>query len=240
MVSGADYEFNGLGTRLKFSSELYYKILSRITPYKIEDLKIRYLAENTSKGYAAGADFSLSGNFAGDLLSTFRLSIMQTKEDIKNDSYQTTDKKGNVSTVFPGYLRRPSDQLLNIGMMFQDRLLQNPTYKVHLNLIYSSSLPVGLPRPYRYNDLFKIPAYKRVDIGFSKDLADYQSKKIPVFISEYFQSLSLHAEIFNLLNFKNTASYLWLNDKDSNQYAVPNYLTFRRLNFRVIAKLKTR
>jgi N-acetylneuraminate synthase len=87
---------------------------------------------------------------------------------------------------------------------------------------------------------FKIPAYKRVDIGFSKDLADYQSKKIPVFISEYFQSLSLHAEIFNLLNFKNTASYLWLNDKDSNQYAVPNYLTFRRLNFRLIAKLKTR
>jgi hypothetical protein len=240
IVSGADYEFNGLGTRLKFSSELYYKILSRITPYKMEDLKIRYLAENTSKGYAAGADFSLSGNFAGDLLSTFRLSIMQTKEDIKNDSYQTTDKKGNVSTIFPGYLRRPSDQLLNIGMMFQDRLLQNPTYKVHLNLIYSSSLPVGLPGPDRYNDLFKIPAYKRVDIGFSKDLADYQSKKVPVFISEYFQSLSLHAEIFNLLNFKNTASYLWLNDKDSNQYAVPNYLTFRRLNFRLIAKLKTR
>jgi hypothetical protein len=240
IVTGTDYEFNGLGTRLKFSSELYYKILSRITPYKIEDLKIRYLAESDSKGYATGADFSLSGNFAGDLLSTFRFSLMQTREDIKNDSYQTIDNAGNLITIFPGYLRRPSDQLFNIGMMFQDRLLQNPTYKVHLNLIYSSSLPVGPPGPDRYNDLFKIPAYKRVDIGFSKDLADYQSKNTPVFIKKYFQSLSLHAELFNLFNFKNTASYLWLNDKSSNQYAVPNYLTFRRLNFRLIAKLKTR
>jgi hypothetical protein len=165
---------------------------------------------------------------------------MQTKEDIKNDSYQIKDNKGNVTRIFPGYLRRPSDQLFNIGMMFQDRLLQNPTYKAHLNLIYSSSLPVGPPGPDKYNELFKIPAYKRVDIGFSKDLADYQSKKTAVFIRKYFQSLSLHAEIFNLLNFKNTASYLWLNDKNSNQYAVPNYLTFRRLNFRLLAKLKTR
>ena len=165
---------------------------------------------------------------------------MQTKEDIKDDSYQTKDNKGNMTRILPGYLRRPSDQLFNIGMMFQDQLLQNPTYKVHLNLIYSSSLPVGPPGPDRYKDLFKIPAYKRVDIGFSKDLADYQSKKTPVFIRKYFQSLSLHAEIFNLLNFKNTASYLWLNDKNSNQYAVPNYLTFRRLNFRLLAKLKTR
>ncbi len=239
-IAGTDYDFNGLGTRLKFSSELYYKILSRITPYKIEDLKIRYLSESTAKGYAAGADFSLSGNFAGDLLSTFRFSVMQTKEDIKNDFYQTTDNTGKQVTIYPGYLKRPSDQLFNIGMMFQDRLMQNPTYKVHLNLIYSSSLPIGPPGPNRYTDLFKIPAYKRVDIGFSKDLADRESKKASVFVKKYFQSLSLHAELFNLLNFKNTASYLWLNDKNANQYAVPNYLTFRKLNFRVIAKLKSR
>ncbi len=240
IIAGTDYDFNGLGTRLKFSSELYYKILSRITPYKIEDLKIRYLSENTAKGYSTGADFSLSGNFAGDLLSTFRFSVMQTKEDIKNDSYQTIDNAGKSVTIYPGYLKRPSDQLFNIGMMFQDRLMQNPTYKVHLNLIYSSSLPVGPPGPNRYTDLFKIPAYKRVDIGFSKDLADPEAKRAPIFVKKYFQSLSIHAELFNLLNFKNTASYLWLNDKNDNQYAVPNYLTFRKLNFRVIAKLKSR
>ncbi|MDP3468249.1 MAG: TonB-dependent receptor [Daejeonella sp.] len=240
IITGTDYEFNGLGTRLKFSTELYYKMLSRITPYKIEDLNIRYLSESNAKGYATGADLSLSGNFAGDLLSTFRFSIMQTKEDIKNDSYQTTDNTGNQMTIYPGYLKRPSDQLFNIGMMFQDRLMQNPTYKVHLNLIYSSSLPTGPPGPDRFTDLFKIPDYKRVDIGFSKDLADPLSRKASVFVKKYFQSLSLHAELFNLLNFKNTASYLWLNDKNANQYAVPNYLTFRKLNFRVIAKLKSR
>ncbi len=240
IIAGTDYEFDGLGTRLKFSSELYYKILSRITPYKIEDLKIRYLSESTAKGYAAGADFSLTGNFAGDLLSTIRLSVMQSKEDIKNDFYQTIDNTGKLTTIYPGYLKRPTDQLFNIGMMFQDRLMQNPTYKVHLNMIYSSSLPVGPPGPNRFTDLFKIPAYKRVDIGFSKDLADPQSRKVPIFVKKYFQSLSLHAEIFNLLNFKNTASYLWLNDKNTNQYAVPNYLTFRNLNFRIIAQLKSK
>lgn len=239
-ISGIDYDFNGLGTRLTFKSELYYKILSRITPYKIEDLKIRYMSDHTAKGYAFGADFSLSGKFARDLESTFRFSLMKTKEDIKDDFYLSTNGVGNPIIIYPGYLKRPSDQLFNIGMMFQDRLIQNPTYKVHLNLIYASSLPVGPPGPNRYTDVFKIPAYKRVDIGFSKDLADPESKKTAVFVKRYFQSLSIHAELFNLLNFKNTASYLWLNDKNDNQYAVPNYLTSRKFNFRIIAQLKSR
>lgn len=240
LITGTDYKFNGLGTHLKFSSEVYYKILSRITPYKIEDLKIRYLSDKTSKGYAAGADMSISGNFAKDLESTFRISVMKTEEDIKDDFYLSKDAQGNQITIRPGYLKRPTDQLFNIGMMFQDRLIQNPTYKVHLNLIYSSSLPVGLPGPDRHTDQFKIPAYKRADIGFSKDLADPEAKRTAVFIKKYFQTLSLHAELFNLLNFKNTTSYLWLNDKMANQYAVPNYLTSRMFNFRVIAKLKSR
>jgi len=240
LITGTDYKFNGLGTRLKFSSEVYYKILSRITPYKIEDLKIRYLSDKTSRGYAAGADLSISGNFAKDLESTFRFSIMKTEEDIKDDFYLSKDALGNQITIRPGYLKRPTDQLFNIGMMFQDRLIQNPTYKVHLNLIYSSSLPVGPPGPDRHTELFKIPAYKRADIGFSKDLADPEAKRSSVFIKKYFQTLSMHAELFNLLNFKNTTSYLWLNDKIANQYAVPNYLTSRMFNFRVIAKLKSR
>lgn len=240
IIAGSDYEFNGLGTRLTLKSELYYKILNRITPYKIEDLKIRYMADYTAKGYAAGADFSLSGKFARDLESTFRFSLMKTEEDIKDDFYRSIDGSGNPVIVYPSYIKRPSDQLFNVGIMFQDRLIQNPTYKVHLNLIYASSLPVGPPGPNRYTDVFKIPAYKRADIGFSKDLADPESRKMSVFIKKYFQSLSIHAELFNLLNFKNTASYLWLVDKNENQYAVPNYLTSRKFNFRIIAQLKSR
>ena len=239
-ITGTEYKFKGLGTSLKFSSEIYYKVLSRITPYKIEDLKIRYLSDKSSKGYAAGADLSISGNFAKDLESTFRLSIMKTEEDIQDDYYVAKNSAGNQIIIRPGYLKRPTDQLFNIGMMFQDRLIQNPTYKVHLNLVYSSSLPIGPPGPNRYTDVFKIPAYKRADIGFSKDLADPEGKKTSIFIKKYFQNLSIHAELFNLLNFKNTTSYLWLNDKTAHQYAVPNYLTSRMFNFRMIAKLKSR
>lgn len=239
-TAATEYKFNGFGARLKFSSELYYKLLNRITPYKIEDLKVRYLSDKTAQGYAAGVDFNLSGNFAGDLESTFRLSLMKTEEDIKNDFYRTTNSSGNTVVIYPGRLKRPADQLINIGMMFQDKLPDNPTYKVHLNLVYASSLPVGPPGPERYTDVFKIPAYKRVDIGFSKDLVSHESKKEIVFLKKYFSMLSLHAELFNLLNFKNIGSYLWLNDRNSNQYAVPNYLTFRKFNFRLIAKIMDR
>jgi hypothetical protein len=239
-ITGTDYIFDGLGTRLKFSSEIYYKLLSRITPYKIEDLQIRYLSDKRARAYAAGVDFSLNGKFAKDLESTVRLSIMKTEEDIMDDSYLSKDNLGNNIRIYPGYLRRPSDQLFNVSMMFQDRLIQNPTYKVHLNLIYSSSLPVGPKGPERYTDQFKIPSYKRVDIGFSKDFADKDSKNGSPFIKKHFQLLSLHSEIFNLFNFKNTVSYLWLNDKNDNQYAIPNYLSSRMFNLRLIATLKTR
>ncbi|MEJ7694731.1 TonB-dependent receptor [Daejeonella sp.] len=241
LLSGLDRKFDGLGTRLKFTSEIYYKFLTRLTPYKTEDLKVRYFSDQLSKGYAAGVDLSLSGNFAKELESTFRLSFMKTEEDIKDDWYIIPGATGMPNTIIePGYLRRPSDQRVNLGILFQDRLLQNPTYKVHLNLLFASSLPTGPPGSQRYEDVFKIPAYKRVDIGFSKDFADPDSKRIAPFVKKYFQSLSAHAEIFNLLNNKNTASYLWLKDVSTVQYAVPNYLTFRKFNFRIIAKLKTR
>lgn len=237
LLTGADYKFRGLGTDLKLTSEFYYKFLNRLTPYKIEDLKLKYFANQESKGYAFGADFSLSGTFAKDLESTFRLSLMKTAEDIKNDFYVPA---GSTTVVYPGYLKRPTDQWINMGMLFQDRLLENPTYKVHLNLLFASSLPTGPSDSERYRDVFKIPAYKRVDIGFSKDFADPESRRVVPFIKKYFQALSLHAEIFNLLNFKNTASYLWLNDVNDIQYAVPNYLTFRKFNLRLSAKLKNR
>jgi len=241
ILSGIDRKFDGLGTRLKFTSEVYYKFLTRLTPYKTEDLKIRYFSDQKSKGYAAGLDLSLSGNFAKELESTFRLSFMKTEEDIKNDQYIIPGRPGIPNmTVEPGYLKRPSDQRINLGILFQDRLLQNPTYKVHLNLLFASSLPTGPPATQRYEDVFKIPAYKRVDIGFSKDFADPDSKRIVPFIKKYFQGLSAHIEIFNLLNNKNTASYLWLKDIGAVQYAVPNYLTFRKFNFRIIATLKSR
>lgn len=237
-LTGADYTFYELGTQLKFTSELYYKILERLTPYKIENLRVRYFAGQQSEGYAAGADFSLNGEFVNGLESSFRLSVMKTGEDIIGDSYTETDENGNDFGVEPGYLRRPTDQRVNFSVFFQDRLLKSPTYKVHLNLMYGAGLPVGPPQTERYRDVYKIPAYKRADIGFSKDFLDDQARRKPVFLQRYFHSLTAYAEIFNLLNINNTVSYLWIKDVNNNQYAIPNYLTSRQLNVRLIAKLR--
>ncbi len=237
-LSGADYRFDALGTQLKLSSELYYKWLSNLTPYKIENLRIRYFADQRSSGYAAGADFSLSGQFVSDLESSFRISLLKTAEDIENDFYFRSDPSGNPIKIEPGYLKRPSDQRVNFSIFFQDQLLNSPSNKVHLTLLYGSALPIGPPGAERHRDVFKIPAYKRVDIGFSKDFTEKRQTPRSNLVNRYFESLTAYAEVFNLLDINNTVSYLWIKDVNNNQYAVPNYLTSRRFNFRIIARIK--
>ncbi|MCX3265486.1 TonB-dependent receptor [Pedobacter agri] len=230
---GYDYAFDAFGTRLKFTSEAYFKYSDRLIPYKIDNLRIKYLANEVSKGYAYGADFSIGGEFVKDLVSYFRMSIMQANEDIVGDSYVQ-----NGATVFPGFLKRPTDQRLNFSIFFQDKLLNSPTYKVHLNALYGSRLPIGPSQTPRYLDKFYIPSYKRVDIGFSKDFLDDAALHKPKFLDRNFNSVILFFEIFNMLNIDNTVSYLWLKDVDNVQYAIPNYLTGRQFNLKLIVKLK--
>ncbi|HEX8607413.1 MAG TPA: TonB-dependent receptor, partial [Pedobacter sp.] len=124
------------------------------------------------------------------------------------------------------------------SVYFQDRLLNSPTYKVHLNMLYGSRLPVGAPLSQKYSDDFSIPAYKRVDIGFSKDFLDDAVQRRLVFLDKHFSSFAAHVEVFNLLNIDNTVSYLWLKDINNVQYAIPNYLTGRQLNLKLIIKFK--
>lgn len=236
--AGFDYAFDGLGTRLKFTSEMYFKYTDRLIPYVVDNVRIKYLSSSLAKAHTYGADFSVGGEFVKDLVSYFRLSLMSADQDVIGDSYQRNDKSGNLTTIFPGYLRRPSDQRINFSIFFQDRLLNSPTYKVHLTMLYGSRLPIGSPLSERYSDDFKIPAYKRVDIGFSKDFLDDISLHKPKFLDKYFSSFTAYFEIFNLLNVNNTVSYLWLKDVDNVQYAVPNYLTGRQFNFKLILKFK--
>lgn len=232
---GYDYAFDAFGTRLKFTSEAYFKYSDRLIPYKIDNLRIRYLANEVSRGYAYGADFSIGGEFVKDLVSYFRMSVMHANEDIIGDSYVQ-----NGQTIYPGYLKRPTDQRLNFSIFFQDRLLNSPTYKVHLNALYGARLPIGPPQSARYLDKFFIPSYKRVDIGFSKDFLDDVALHKPKFLDHNFSSVILFFEIFNLLNVNNTVSYLWLRDVDNVQYAIPNYLTGRQFNLKLIVKLKNK
>jgi len=230
---GYDYAFDGFGTRLKFTSEFYFKYSDRLIPYKIDNLRIKYLSNEVSHGYAYGADFSVGGEFVKDLVSYFRMSVMHANEDIIGDSYIQ-----NGSKIYPGYLKRPTDQRLNFSIFFQDRLLNSPTYKVHLNAVYGSRLPIGPSQTPRYLDKFYVPAYKRVDIGFSKDFLDDAALHKPKFLDRNFNAVILFFEVFNMLNINNTVSYLWLKDVDNVQYAIPNYLTGRQFNLKLIVKLK--
>jgi len=230
---GYDYAFDGFGTRLKFTSEFYFKYSDRLIPYKIDNLRIKYLSDEVSHGYAYGADFSVGGEFVKDLVSYFRMSVMHANEDIIGDSYIQ-----NGSKIYPGYLKRPTDQRLNFSIFFQDRLLNSPTYKVHLNAVYGSRLPIGPSQTPRYLDKFYVPAYKRVDIGFSKDFLDDAALHKPKFLDRNFNAVILFFEVFNMLNINNTVSYLWLKDVDNVQYAIPNYLTGRQFNLKLIVKLK--
>lgn len=236
--AGLDYAFDALGTRLKFSGEAYFKYADRMIPYLIDNVRIKYLSDAVAKGHTYGMDFSIGGEFVKDLVSYFRLSLMKADQDIIGDSYQKKNAEGNLVTYYPGYLKRPTDQRINFAVFFQDRLLKSPTYKVHLNMLYGSQLPIGSPNSTHYSDEFKIPAYKRVDIGFSKDFLDDFALRKPRFLSKHFSSFMAYIEVFNLLNINNTASYLWLKDVDNVQYAVPNYLTGRQFNFKLILKFK--
>lgn len=232
---GYDYAFDAFGTRLKFTSEAYFKFSNRLIPYKIDNLRIKYLANEVSKGYAYGADFSIGGEFVKDLVSYFRMSVMHANEDIIDDNFIQ-----NGETVNPGYLKRPTDQRVNFSIFFQDRLLNSPTYKVHLNALYGSRLPIGPSQTPRYLDKFFVPSYKRIDIGFSKDFLDDAALHKPKFLDRNFNSVILFFEIFNMLNIDNTISYLWLKDVDNVQYAIPNYLTGRQFNLKLIVKLKNK
>lgn len=238
--AGYDFAFNGLGTRLKFTSEVYYKYADRMIPYVIDNVRIKYLAADIAKGHTYGADFSLGGELIKDLMSFFRVSFLNANQDVIGDSYIRRNAEGQNETIYPGYLRRPTDQRVNFSMFFQDRLFKSPTYKVHVNLLYGSRLPIGSPQIETYTDNFSIPAYRRVDIGFSNDFLDVEAVKKPQFLSRYFSSVIAYAEVFNLLNINNTVSYLWLKDVNNINYGIPNYLTGRQLNFKLIFKLKNK
>jgi len=235
-VLGSDYQFKAWDRDFKFITELYYKYYDNLIPYYIENVRIRYTGQNNAVGYAAGVDFKINGEFVEGVESWASMSIMQTKEDIKDDQQLITDSAGNVSLVYPGYIPRPTDQLVNFGLFFQDYLPMNPSYKMQLSLLFGSGLPFGPPKSERYMQVFRMPPYRRVDIGFSKVIINENKENNRKGPARFIKSLWTGIEIYNLLDTKNTVSYQWVTDIRDHQYAVPNYLTSRRLNIRLIAK----
>jgi hypothetical protein len=237
IVVGSEYQFESWNRPFKFQAEIYYKELKNIIPYKIENVRIRYAGENIAVGYAQGIDLKINGEFVKDAQSWASLSYMQTFEDIANDSYVNN----NGETVYPGYYARPTDQRIGVGVFFQDYLPNRPNIRVHLSGHYGTGLPFTFPKTERYDLINRMPSYKRVDMGFTAILKEYNHKSIKKLESiTWLKSLWFGAEIFNLFDFSNTVSYLWVQTvgNQSNQaglYAVPNYLTSRRINVKLTA-----
>ncbi|WP_262327168.1 TonB-dependent receptor [Carboxylicivirga litoralis] len=230
IVAGIDRIFEAMNRQFKFTSEAYYKHLTNLNPYQVDNVRVRYSGENNAKGYATGIDFKLNGEFVPGVESWANLSLMKTEEDILDDFYIDTDENDNETTVYPGYIPRPSDQRVSFSLFFQDYLPNNPSFRVNLNLLFSTGLPFGPPQSPRYMATNRMPAYRRVDIGFSKDLTKWLNKK-----NTLVKDCRIGLEVFNLFDINNTISYFWVRDIHNRQYAVPNYLTSRRLNLKLSA-----
>jgi hypothetical protein len=252
-VLGHDMQFLALGREFKLTTEAYYKILDDLNPYKINNLSIRYMAQNNAHGYARGIDMRLFGEFVPGTESWASLGILETKEDLSNDFYYLYLNSDGDTIIpgytyndipvdsirnTPGYIPRPADQRVSFSLFFQDYLPNSPTFKMNLSLHFSTGLPFGPPGNDRYKDILRMPTYRRVDIGFSKILIGDEVRNKPKGkLLRGITSAWLSLEIFNLLQVSNVSSYIWITDvSTARKYAVPNYLTGRQVNLRLTAK----
>ncbi|MFT2007618.1 TonB-dependent receptor [Pontibacter sp. 13R65] len=234
-IAGSDYLFEAWGRDFKLTSEIYYKYLTNVVPYDLDNVRLRYHAENNATAYAAGFDVRVNGEFIKGAESWLSLGLMTTKENLQGDSTFVFDGEGNITGKKElGYIPRPTNQLVNIGVFFQDHLPDNPTIRMNLNLIYASGLPFGPPREPAYRNYFTGRSYKRVDIGFSKliMLGDELVARKNVSL----ESLWIGLEFLNLIDARNRVSYSYVSDVNNLTYAVPNYLPGRRVNLRFIAR----
>ena len=221
IVLGNDYSFNLWDRPFTLNSEVYYKKLTNVNPYTLDNVRIRYRASNNAVAYAYGLDLRLAGEFVPGTESWISLGYLKTEENI--------DDKG--------YIFRPTDQRLKIGMLFQDYVKVVPNLKGYLNLQYNTGLPGGSPSyadPYNFQE--RLPDYKRVDLGVSYVLIDAaRPKEEGVF--KYFKELTLGAEIFNIFDVQNSISNTFVRDVYTKvQYSIPNYLSPRVFNIRLTAK----
>jgi hypothetical protein len=241
-VAGIDYNFSGWGRAMRFTTEAYYKHMTDVDPYDIDNVRVRYFGENIAKAYAAGIEFRLFGELVKDAESWISLGFMRTKENIYGDTYKnytlnSQNQPVDSVTVEQGWVRRPTDRLITFGMYFQDYLATNKNIKMNLNLLYGSNLPYNIPGNVKYRGALEIPPYIRIDIGFSALLLDSdRSKRRSHSPFLGFDNIWASLEVFNLIDRANTISYLLIKDFSNTTYTLPNRLTPRLLNFKIVAR----
>ena len=242
LVGGFDYNFKSTNRPMRMTVEAYYKNMSDVVPYDIDNVRIRYYGENSAKAYAVGIEGRLFGELVKDAESWISVGIMKTQEDIKNDFYKeyTLDslyQPIDSVTVEGGWLRRPTDRRLTFGMFFQDYLATNKNFRVYLNAIYGTNLPYNIPGSVKYRNGAIIEPYIRVDIGFSALLLDAdRSNRRSHSPFRNFENIWASLEVFNLIDRANTISYLLIKDFANNVFTLPNRLTPRLVNFKIVAR----
>ncbi|MBR4301747.1 MAG: TonB-dependent receptor [Bacteroidales bacterium] len=213
-----DYNFILWDKPFKLTSDIYYKYITNLIPYEIDNMRIRYMAENNAIGYSTGISLRINGEFVDGVESWASISLMQTQEDIEGDDY--------------GWLSRPTDQRMMIKLFFQDYMPTLPWMKVSLNFIYGTGLPFTKPGQSDFSITHRLPPYFRVDItgGIQLNKIDKIKNKA---LLRHFDDVWLNLEVFNLFNYKNVVSYIWIADYDNRYYAVPNFLTMRQFNIKL-------
>ncbi|WP_447640647.1 MULTISPECIES: TonB-dependent receptor [Chitinophagaceae] len=247
--AGADYNFH-IGQRpAKLTSEAYYKSMTDVDPYDIDNVRIRYYGNNSAKAYTYGAEVRLFADLVKDAESWISIGYMKSMEKIDGLNYtqylnasgevitaNTSDKNPVASTITPvGWLRRPTDRRITVGMFFQDYLTTNKNNKVYLNMIYGSNLPYNVPGSSQYRNSLQIDPYARVDVGFSTLLYDGTKPKRSHNPFGAFKNIWGSIEVFNLIDRDNVISYTLIKDYNNNIYPLPNRLTPRLLNFKIVA-----
>jgi hypothetical protein len=250
-VAGMDYNFMGIGGRpFRFTSEAYYKAMTDVVAYDIDNVKIRYLGNNNARAYTTGAEFRLFGELVKDAESWLSVGFMRSRENLDNDHYfQYKNAAGEIigpstpdqvvadsAQVNVGWLRRPTDRLITVGLFLEDYLATNKNFKVHLNMLYGSNMSYNIPGSVRYRNGLIIEPYIRVDMGFSALLLSEKSTRRSHSPFRDFENIWLSLEVFNLIDRENTISYQLIKDFSNSTYAIPNRLTPRLLNLKLIGR----
>ena len=212
-IAGYDYRFRMNDQRFKFSAEAYYKALSNIVPYSVSNVKVVYYGQNECSGHAAGLDFKLYGEFVPGTDSWLSLSLMDTKMKLNGKS-----------------IPLPTDQRYAVNLFFTDYFPGSRKWRMSLKLVFADGLPFAAPHKELETNSFRATAYRRADIGMSYQLLDNSRREKKTFL----KNVTLGVDCLNLFGIDNVNSYYWVTDVTNQQYAVPNYLTGRQLNARVL------
>ena len=222
VILGSDYKFRAWGRPFILTSEAYYKYLRNVIPYDIDNVRIRYYADQKAKGYATGLDFKVNGEFVKGIDSWASLSLMRTREVIEGDT--------------AGWHFRPSNQLASFSLFFQDYIPNAPTWRVNLTLTFGTGMPVNDPVSDYYAPFKFYPPYRRVDIGFVKQLISDGSSFRKGNPLSYVKDMYVSVEVFNLLNIPNTVSYTWVKDVYNRSWGINSYLTPRYVNVKLVTE----